>query len=152
MVTIYFLHVLLAFAAIAFLVIPGLMLEMVGRTKDVPLIKRMYRLGQFHGKIGGPVALLTAAVGFIVAWRNGVPLGARWLVVAYIAFVLVIVLGIGYHSRREIRIGALAEASPESPPSAELVAATDDPLATPMLWVSGILWVFIIWLMVAKPF
>jgi uncharacterized membrane protein len=151
-VTILFLHALLAFAAIAFLVVPGLMLEMVARTRDVTLIRRMFQIGKFHGQIGGPIAVLTAIVGFIVAWQVGSPLNSGWLLATYAAFVLVIALGIGYHTRREIRIGALAEASPPDAPSPELAAAIDDPLCRPISWASALLWVLIIWLMVAKPF
>lgn len=150
--TIYFVHVLFAFAAIALLVVPGLMLEMVAHTRDVALIRRLYALGSFHGRIGGPLALLTAVVGFIVAWQLGIPLNSGWLIAAYVAFVLVMALGIGYHTRRELSIAALAKASPENAASPELVAAIDDRMATPMNWLSALLWAAIIWLMVAKPF
>lgn len=150
--TIYFLHVLLAFAAIGFLVIPGLMLEMAAHTRDVRFIRRSFMLGKFHGQIGGPLALLTAIVGLIVAWRYQIPLATGWLVAAYAAFLLVMALGIGYHTRREIRIATLAQQSPESAPSPELTAAIDDPMSVPAMWVSALLWIVIIWLMVAKPF
>jgi hypothetical protein len=150
--SIYFLHVLLSFAAIAFLVVPGLMLEMAAHTLDVPFIRRSYRLGSFHGRIGGPIALLAAIVGLFTAWRLGIPLDARWLVATYIVFVLVMALGIGYHTRREMRIAALAEASPDAAPSPELSAEINDPICRPALWLSGLLWVVLIWLMVAKPF
>jgi uncharacterized membrane protein len=152
MTTIYFLHVLFAFAAIAFLVVPGLMLEMAARTRDVPFIRRAFQLGKFHGQIGGPLALLAAIVGLIVARRYGFPLNSGWLIAAYIAFAIVMILGIGYHARREIRIGTLAQASPEAAPSAELAAAIDDPMSGPLNGVSGLLWIFLIWLMVSKPF
>jgi len=147
-----FLHVLLAFAAIALLVIPGLMLEMVAHTRDVGLIRRMYQIGKFHGQLGGPIALLTAIAGLIVAWQLGVPLTSGWLIAAYVVFVLVIGIGIGYHSRRELCIAALAQTSPLDAPSPELAAAIDDPLSVPATWVSAILWISLIWLMVVKPF
>ena len=150
--TIYFLHVILAFTAIALLVVPGLMLEMVARTRDVAFIRRMYALGSFHGRIGGPFAVLTAIAGFIVAWRLEIPLNAGWLLAAYVVFILVMAIGIGYHSRRELQIAALAQASPVDTPSPELAAVIDDRMTTPMLWVSALLWIALIWLMVAKPF
>jgi uncharacterized membrane protein len=149
---IYFLHVLLAFTAIAFLVVPGLILEMAARTKDVPFIRRLFRLATFHGRVGGIISLLTAIVGFVVAWRLGIPLNAGWLIAAYVVFVVVMILGMGYHARREMRIAMLAAASPDGAPSPELAAAIDDPLAIPIFWASGILWILLIWLMVARPF
>jgi uncharacterized membrane protein len=152
MVTVvYFLHVLLAFAAIAFLVVPGLMLELAARTKDVRFIRRSFMLGSFHGRVGGIVALLTAIVGFAVAWKLGIPLNAGWLIAGYVVFVVLLILGFGYHARREIRIGRLAQASPNDAPSPELIAAVDDPMAIPIFWASGILWILLIWLMVARP-
>ena len=149
---IYFLHVLLAFSAIAFLVVPGLMLEMAARTRDVTFIRRTFALGKFHGQIGGPIALLSAIVGLLLAWRFGIPLNSGWLIATYVAFIMVIALGIGYHTRREIRIGTLAAESPEASPSPMLCAAIDDPTSVPAMWASAILWIVIIWLMVAKPF
>jgi uncharacterized membrane protein len=151
-IVIYFLHVLFAFTTIALLVVPGIMLEMVAHTRDVPLIRRMYALGRFHGAIGGPLSLVTAIVGLIVAWQLAIPLNSGWLITTYAVFVLVVGLGIGHHMRREQRIAALAQASPDNAPSPELAAAIDDRIATPMNWLSGLLWVAIIWLMVAKPF
>jgi uncharacterized membrane protein len=109
-------------------------------------------LGKFHGQIGGPLALLTAIVGFIAAWQLGIPLNSGWLIAAYILFIIVMVLGIGYHSRREMRIAGLAQTSPVDAPSPELAAAIDDRMATPMNWLSLLLWITIIWVMVTKPF
>lgn len=150
--SLYFLHVLLAFVAIALLIVPGFMLEMVAHTRDVAFIRRMYAIGSFHARIGGPMSFLTAIVGFVVAWRFGIPLNAGWLLAAYVVFVLVVGIGIGYHSRRELRIEKLAQASPLDAPSPELAAAIDDRMATPMSWLSALLWAALIWLMVAKPF
>ena len=147
-----FLHVLLAFAAIALLIVPGIMLEMVARTHDAGLIRRVYPLGKFHGQVGGPLSLLAALLGFVVAWRLGIPLNSGWLIATYVAFVLAVGLGIFYHSRRELRIGALAAASASDTPSPELAALIDDRAAMPVNWISLLLWTFIIWLMVAKPF
>jgi uncharacterized membrane protein len=149
---IYFLHVLFAFAAIAFLVVPGTMMEMAAHTRDVPFIRETFKLGKFHAQVGGPLALLAAVVGLILAWRSGVGLTAGWLVASYIVFVLIMVLGIGYHARREMRIGSLAQASPDGAPTPELAAAIDDPFSRPAAWASALLWILLIWLMVAKPF
>ena len=148
----YVLHVLFAVAAIGLLVVPGLMLDMVAHTRDVPLIRRMYQLGSFHGKIGGPLAVLTALVGLIAAWRMGIPLNTGWLVAGYIAFALILAIGFGYFMRRELTIGALALTSPDAAPSPELDDVIRDPWSTPMFWTSGLLWAFLIWVMTARPF
>ena len=149
---IYLLHVLLAFAAVAFLIVPGLYLEHVARTHDVPFIRKAYALMAFHGRIGGPLALLLLPVGIWLAIAYGVPLTSKWLIASYVVYTLIMVTGIGYHSRREITIGKLAAVSPDGAPSPELAKAIDDPKAGTMMATSLLLWVVIIWLMVAKPF
>lgn len=146
------LHVLVAFAAVALLFVPGWMLFAAARSRDVGFIRRTFALGAFHGRIGGPLALLAGILGFGVAGMNHVPLGAGWLVASYVVYALLMVVGIGYHMRWELHVAALAKASPENAPSPELAAAIADPLGTPMMWLSAILWIALIYLMVAKPF
>ena len=58
-----FLHVFAAFAAVGFLVVPGLMLEIATGTRDVPFVRKAYGIGSFHGRIGGPVALSILPLG-----------------------------------------------------------------------------------------
>lgn len=145
-------HVVLAFAAIAFLIVPGAILEKIAHTKDVPFIRKAFALGIFHGQIGGPLAMAVALLGVVVAWRGGIPLSSGWLIAAYVTFAVVMGIGIGYHARRETRIAALARSSPDAAPSAELAAEIDDPLARPLFWASALLWTFLIYDMVAKPF
>lgn len=149
---VYVLHVLLAFAAVAFLVVPGLFLEYVARTRDVPFIRKAYALMSFHGRIGGPLAVLILPIGIWLAVAYGIALTSRWLIASYVVYAFILVIGIGYHMRREIRIGALSAVSPDGAPSPELEKAIDDPRAGIMLTVSAILWVCAIWLMVARPF
>jgi hypothetical protein len=148
----YALHVLLAFAAVGFLIVPGIYLETVAHTGDVPFIRKSYQMMSFHGKIGGPLLLLVLPVGIWAALAWGIPLTMGWLVAAYVAWTLIVALGLGYHSRRELRIGALATASSDAAPSPELAAAIADPLAWPLNFVSLALWIFVIWDMVARAF
>jgi uncharacterized membrane protein len=148
---VYTLHVMLAFAAVAFLVVPGLFLEYVARTHDVPFIRKAYALMSFHGRIGGPLAMLILPVGIWLAVAYGIPLTSRWLVASYVIYLFIMAIGLGYHMRREMRIGALSAASSDAP-SAELEKAIDDPRAGIMMAVSVLLWILAIWLMVARPF
>lgn len=146
------LHVLVAFAAIAFLVVPGWMLVAASRSRDVAFIRRTFALGAFHGRVGGPLALLAGLLGFGAAASMGVPLNAGWLVASYVVYAVVMVIGIAYHMRWEIRVAKLAQASPEGTASGDLAEAIADPLGLPMLWLSAVLWIALIYLMVARPF
>ena len=144
-------HVLVAFAAAAFLVVPGAMLVAAANSRDVPFIRRAFAVGAFHGRIGGPLALLAGILGVALAIVVGIPLGSGWLIASYVVYVLLIVIGIGYHARWEMRVAQLAQASPDDAPSPELAAAIADPLGKPMMWLSAILWIAIVYLMVTKP-
>jgi hypothetical protein len=145
------LHILAAFVAVAFLIVPGLILEIVGHTHDVVLIRKTYALASFHGKIGGPFMILILVFGIAAAMTIGIPLLLPWLVISYVLFALLLAAGFGYHMRRELRIAALSVTSPDAAPSAELAAVLDDPLARPMLWLSGALWIALIVVMVVRP-
>ncbi|HKE37761.1 MAG TPA: DUF2269 family protein [Candidatus Baltobacteraceae bacterium] len=149
---VYVLHVLLAFAAVAFLIVPGVFLEFVAHTHDVPFIRKAYGLMSFHGRIGGPLAFLLLPVGIWLAALYGIPLTAGWLIASYVVYAAIITLGVGYHTRRERTIGMLSAKSSDDAPSPELSAALDDPLAQPMNVASALLWAVIIWLMTARPF
>ena len=99
------------------------------------------------------VLVAFAAVGFLVVrGRCWLPHRARKTFRSSVAFGAMLVIGIGYHMRWEIRVLKLALASPDDAPSTELTAAIDDTLGVPMLWVSALLWIAIVYLMVAKPF
>ena len=146
------LHVLVAFAAIAFLVVPGWMLVVAARSNDVAFIRRTFALGAFHGRMGGPLALLAGLLGFGAAAAAGVPLNAGWLVASYVVYAAAMIVGIAYHMRWEIRVFRLAQAAPDGPASGELAETVADPLGMPMFCLSGVLWIALIYLMVAKPF
>lgn len=146
------LHVLVAFAAVALLVVPGWMLFVAARSRDVVFIRRSFALGSFHGRVGGPLALLAGLLGFGAAGMSGIPLTSGWLLASYIVYGLVMIVGVAYHMRWELRVARLAAASPDAAPSPELGAAIADPLGVPMFAVSAILWIVLIYLMVAKPF
>jgi hypothetical protein len=146
------LHVLAAFTAVALLVVPGIILEIGAHTRDVRLIRKLFAIGSFHGRVGGPLSLLTVILGFILAAVAGVRFDAGWMIAAYVAYAIVLALGLGFHQRWENKTLALALASPDDAPSPELAAAIDGPLNRPLLWISALLWAFLVFDMVAKPF
>jgi hypothetical protein len=147
-----FIHVLFGFTAVALLIVPGLICEMAAHTTDVVFIRKLFQISAFHGRLGGPIALLTGILGLVAAWLNGIPLNSGWLIAAYITFVALFAIGSGFHGRYEIRVGMLAAACPDDKCSPELLTAIHNPLCRPMFLVSLSLWVFMIFLMVTKPF
>jgi len=80
------------------------------------------------------------------------PYNPPWVCVAYCTVAALLGIGFGFHMRRELLITALAQTSPDDAPSPELSAALNDRLAIPLLWVSAALWLFLLWVMIEKPF
>jgi uncharacterized membrane protein len=118
----------------------------------VNAIRAAYAIAAMRGKIFGPLAVVTALIGFWVASTTGIPLNSGWLVASYVVFVVLMLIGFGFHARKEVSIYNLAMASPENAPSAELNAAIHDPLEVPMGIASTLLWIALFYLMIAKPF
>jgi hypothetical protein len=137
--------------AVAFLIVPGVILDMIAHTRDVGLIRKTYAIAIFHGRVGGPIALLTIILGLVIVWMKGISFTAPWLVVSYVLVVAMLALGFGYHAPREIKIAGLARSSPDTAPSPELAAAIDDPKAMMMTWISAALWTAIILVMILRP-
>jgi predicted integral membrane protein DUF2269 len=146
------IHVLLAFAAVAFLLVPGYLLAAVAKTDDVKSIRRIFSVGVFHGRVGGIIAVFTAIFGLAAAPFYGIPYSARWMIASYVLFAALVAIGIGYHARWEMRVLALANQSPADAPSAQLHAAAHDRRGPVMAWISSLLFVAIIYLMIARPF
>lgn len=65
---------------------------------------------------------------------------------------IILVNAFGYHIPTANKLKALAAASPDDEPSAELRAAIAAPIGGVMNLVDGVVWLALIFVMVAKPF
>ena len=81
----------------------------------------------------------------------GFPLASLWLIVTYVAVLLLLVFGIGIHSPWIGKLSAAANASPDDKPSPELTALLDDRFVRAAGPLSGIMWIVILAMMVFKP-
>lgn len=146
------LHVFVGLIAFGALPFSGLFFNMMAKNANVSTIRSVYTVAAFRGKAFGPLGVITGLLGFWVASVMGIPLSSGWLIATYVAWGLLIVIGFGYHARMDSKILALAQASSGEQPSPELHAAIHNPLETVMGMVSMFLWLFIFYLMFAKPF
>jgi len=75
-----------------------------------------------------------------------------WLVIGYVTAALVLVTAFVYHVPTSTKLKTLADASPDDEPSAELRAFVDAPIGREPNVIDGVLWLALIYVMVAKPF
>lgn len=146
------LHVLAVVIAFGILVFPGLLFERIAEKGDVRTIRNVFGIGVARVKFGAPLLILGALLGVWLAYSAGYSLSAGWLVASYLSFIALVAIGIGYHSRWERHVYGLAMASPENQPSADLQAAIEKRSKSPLGYVSLLLFIFIMYLMSAKPF
>lgn len=144
-------HVFIALFAFGTLPFPGLYFIQIAQGADVATVRRVSRIATARGKIGGPCLILAAALGFWAASSLGIPLGAHWLIAAYVLFAVLFVTGFGYFARREARIAALAESAPDGAPTGELANLLTDATAMRIGYLDLLVWAAIFYVMIFKP-
>lgn len=147
-----FLHIAAMFAAVSIFVGQGLLSAAIAGTGDVRAIRRVLAAEARFQPVGGGLFLLGIVFGFVAALTGDFDLTAAWLLVAYGLVVVILVTGIAYHGPRGKRLHQLAEASPEDQPTEALRAFIRAPSARVVTMLDTLVWLAIIYVMVAKPF
>lgn len=147
-----FLHIALMFGAVSIFVGQGLLSGAVAGSEDVRAIRRVLAAESRFGPLGGAMFVLGIVFGFITALTGDLDLTAPWLLIGYGLVVIIFVTGIAYHGPRARRLQSLVEASPETEPSEELRAAIRQPGVRIVTTLDTVVWLAIIYDMVAKPF
>ena len=124
----------------------------VARSGDVRAIRRVLAAEDRFAPIGGGVFLLGIVFGFITAVVGDFDLTQTWLVIGYVLAALILLTAFVYHVPTATKLKALADASPDGEPSAELMAFVRAPLGGVVNVIDGVLWLALIYVMVAKPF
>lgn len=147
-----FLHIAAMFAAVSIFVGQGMLEGAVARSGDVRALRRVLAAEDRFAPIGAGLFLLGIALGVVAALTGGFDLTQPWLLIGYILSAIVLVIGFAYHIPTANKLKALAAASPDDESSAELRAAIDAPIGRIVNVVDGVLWLALIFVMVAKPF
>ena len=145
-------HGILGIVAFGALMFPGMYFGQIAKTENVAAIRAAYTIAANRGKIFGPMVIVAALFGFWVAAQAGIPLTSGWLIASYVVVVILMALGFGFHARLDMQTLAAAQASPLDKPSPELLAAIHNPMHNALNIASGLLWVVLFYLMIAKPF
>ena len=145
------LHAFAAIIAFGLLPIPGIFAFIVGSKANIATIRRVFALAVARGKFAGPLAIIGALLGFELAWLLHFSYTESWLVAAYIAFALLLVIGLGYHNRWEERVLRAAINAPSDEQTPELRALFNEPMTIPAQAASIMLWFALFYLMIVRP-
>ena len=147
-----FLHVATMFAAVAASVGPAYVLQRIGRSADVPTIRRSFALAAPLFKAIPILFTSGAALGVVAIFTNGFDPFAPWLLIAYVMFLMAGVTGSTINAPWERRVTQLAAESPDAAPSPELTAALHDPRMRAVDWFDRFIILAFVFDMVVKPF
>jgi uncharacterized membrane protein len=147
-----FLHIACMFLAVSIFVGQGMLSGTVARSGDVRAIRRVFAAEDRFAPVGGGVFLLGIVFGFVTAIVGDFDLTQTWLVIGYVLAALILVTAFVYHIPTATKLKALADAGPDDEPSAELRAFVDAPIGRVVNVIDGVLWLALIYVMVAKPF
>jgi hypothetical protein len=147
-----FLHVATMFTAVAAALGPGYLLERLGRSADVPAIRRAFALAIPIGKAIPILYAAGAALGILAIFVNDLNPFAPFLLIAYVMFAAASVVGFTMNGPWQRRVTQLAAESPDEAPSAALSAALHDPRMKWVDWFDRLIILAFIFDMVLKPF
>jgi uncharacterized membrane protein len=147
-----FLHIASMFLAVSIFVGQGMLSGTVARSGDVRAIRRVLAAEDRFAPVGGGVFLLGIVFGFVTAIAGDFDLTQTWLVIGYVLAALILVTAFVYHIPTATKLKELADASPDDTPSAELRAFVVAPIGRVVNVIDGVLWLALIYVMVAKPF
>jgi uncharacterized membrane protein len=146
-----FLHIAAMFAAVSIFVGQGMLEGAVARSGDVRALRRVLAAEDRFAPIGGVLFLLGIGFGIAAAIAGNLDLAQAWLVIAYVLAAIILINAFAYHIPTANKLKALAAASADDEASADLRAAIDAPIGTVMNVVDGVVWLALIFVMVAKP-
>jgi uncharacterized membrane protein len=98
-----------------------------------------------------PAAIAIAVFGYATADRLDYDLGATWLLLGQVLFYVIVALGLGVLRPVANQLYRLTQAAPDGPITSEIVTQLKQPLPAVAGMATGVLFLFIVYLMVAKP-
>jgi hypothetical protein len=147
-----FAHIAAMFAAVSIFVGQGMLEGAVAQSGDVRALRRVLAAEDRFAPIGGGMFLLGIVLGIVTALVGAMDLTQAWLLIGYVLAAIILVNAFAYHIPTANKLKALAAASPDDEPSAELRAAVDAPIGGVMIVVDSVVWLALIFVMVVKPF
>ena len=133
-------------------IMEGVIGPIVARASSVQEVRAYARLLYIsENYLSIPAAILIAVFGYLTADRFGYDLGATWLVLGQILFYVIVAIGLAVLRPAANELYRLTRAAPDGPVTPEIAAQLTKPLPAAMGAATALLFVAIIYLMVARP-
>jgi hypothetical protein len=145
-------HIAAMFAAVSIFVGQGMLEGVVARSGDVRALRTVLAAEDRFTPIGGGLFLLGIVFGVVTALTGGLDLTEPWLIIGYVLTAIILVVAFAYHAPTSNRLKALAAASGDDEPSADLRMAIERPIGRFVNVIDGLVWLGVIFVMVVKPF
>jgi len=148
-----FLHIAVIFTAITVGYGVTLMLRIAYMSGQVGIMRGV---GYAAGKLGPAIPILFIAggiFGLLTALATGTNLLAPWLIIAYVLFVIAMLIGIFENAATGRKLGPLLMAADVTQPLPAAVRELfDSPRARYLLWIDVLIPFLFVFDMVVKPF
>lgn len=147
-----FLHIAVVFSAVSISYGPQLLLALAIRTGRVEVVRGVTAAAG-PLVIAIPVLYITGGLfGLFAAINTGFNLLAPWLLIAYVLFVTLTIIGARLVGPWAEHVGKLAAAAPDGPLTPDLQAIIRDPRMRLIRWADFVLVFLLVFDMVLKPF
>jgi hypothetical protein len=147
-----FLHIAIMFGAVAGTIGPTILLRRIGKSGDVPAIRRSFAMATPIVQAAPALYGFGAALGVVAIFTNGFDPFQPFLLIAYGLFVLATVAGIRFNAPWFQRVVQASADSADAATSPELAAALEAPVARFLDWFDPLIILLFVFDMVVKPF
>lgn len=146
-----YLHVVFMFFAVALAISVELVMRAVANSGQVLAIRTTAERIKPLANISTVLFLAGVGFGIVAALAGQINLLATWLILAYVAFLAAMAIGITITDPWVGRLERAAADSPADAPSDALRQVIDDPRARAGTWALMTLTAFLVFTMVVKP-
>ena len=146
-----FAHVFTMFAAVAASYGTEFALRRAARSGDMQMVRGVFEAVRPAGQAIPILFILGLAFGLLAVFANAFNPFAPWLLIAYVVFVIALVLGGAVVGPWARRVGEAVQRSGGAP-SPELTTLLADSRVEVVFWVDWLILLVVVFDMVVKPF
>lgn len=146
-----YLHIASMFFAVALALSGEIVLRAVASSGEVVAIRTTAARVRPLANLSTVLFLAGVGFGIVAALAGQIDLLAPWLILAYVAFLGAMAIGITISDPWVGRLETAAAASPTDAPSDALRAVIEDPRARAATWALMVLVAVLVFVMVVKP-
>lgn len=147
-----YLHIITMFSAVGVSTGTEFLLHRIAHSGDVRAIKTAFGAGKLTVMLVPILFIIGMLFGLLTAWTGSWNFFAPWLIIAYVLFATMVVIGRKINVPWLQQVGKTAAMNQGDTPSAELQTLIHDKRAERGMYIGYVLIFLIVFVMVMKPF